>query len=204
MMMSSVLARRAPAMMAAVKMAVAPSLVCFPVDAAASQHNSTTNQQLHQQLQVRCMVTKKRVHRQVKHQRKSELAEKGIFPPKPNNYIPKDTPVINAVPRAQRDADSKRQDEIAAQELKGKMEIVKAPLMRFGFSDTGKDLVMSDRVQKLFDMNNGNQSEVVKAQKQRGMELFQVREGDTGTSAVQGEKKYNIVYSNGSAVPKLF
>lgn len=43
---------------------------------------------------------------------------------------------------------------------------------------------MSDRVRKLFDLSNGNQKEVVTAQKQRGMELFQIREGDTGSSAV--------------------
>lgn len=53
--------------------------------------------------------------------------------------------------------------------------------LRFDFTD----LVMSDRVRKLFDLTNGSQMEVVKAQKQRGMELFQLREGDTGSSAVQ-------------------
>ena len=127
----------------------------------------------------------KRQHRQEKHKRKQELAAKGIFPPKPHNYIPKDTPVINAISREERDAESKRSDEIAAQELKARMETVKAPLLRFGFSE--EDLVMSDRVKKLFDLQNGNQKEVIQAQKQRGMELFQIREGDTGSSAVQGE-----------------
>ena len=138
----------------------------------------------HNQQQVRTMVTKKRKHRQEKRKRKAELAEKGIFPPKPHMYIPKDTPVINAVSKEERNAESKRQDEIAAADLKAKMDIVKAPLMRFGFDQS--KLVMSDRVQKLFDLHNGNQKEVVKAQKQRGMELFQLREGDTGSSSVQG------------------
>eukprot|EP00970_Alexandrium_tamarense_P006527 scaffold1112_cov195-Alexandrium_tamarense.AAC.14 len=46
-------------------------------------------------------------------------------------------------------------------------------------------LVMSDRVRKLLDLTNGNQREVVSSQKRRGMELFQLREGDTGSSAVQ-------------------
>jgi len=40
-------------------------------------------------------------------------------------------------------------------------------------------------VKKLFDLTLGNQREIVKVQKQRGMELFQLREGDTGSSAVQ-------------------
>lgn len=91
---------------------------------------------------------------------------------------------MNAISREERDAESKRQDELAAKELQAKMEIVKAPLLRFGFN--GESLKMSDRVRKLLDLHNGNQCEVVKAQKQRGMELFQLREGDTGSSAVQG------------------
>jgi hypothetical protein len=139
----------------------------------------------HQQQQQVRWVTKKRQHRQAKHKHKEELANKGIFPAKPHMYIPKDTPVINAVSRDERDAESKRQDEIAAKELKAKLDIVKEPLLRFGFN--GENLVMSDRVRKLFDLHNGNQNEVVKAQKQRGMELFQLREADTGSSAVQGE-----------------
>lgn len=44
---------------------------------------------------------------------------------------------------------------------------------------------MSDRVRQLFDLHNGSQREVVQAQKQQGMELFQLRQGDTGSSAVQ-------------------
>ncbi len=44
---------------------------------------------------------------------------------------------------------------------------------------------MSDRVKRLLDLRNGNQKEVVASQKKRGMELFQLREGDTGSSAVQ-------------------
>ena len=139
----------------------------------------------HQQ-QVR-WVTKRRQYRQLKKQRKTALAAKGTFPPKPHNYIPKDTPVLNAVSREERDAESKRQDEIAAKELQAKMQIVKAPPMRFGFY--GEGLRMSDRVRKLLDLHNGNQREVVQAQKQRGMEIFQRREADTGSSSVQGTKK---------------
>jgi hypothetical protein len=45
-------------------------------------------------------------------------------------------------------------------------------------------ITMSDRVGKLLDLTNGNQKEAVKAQKRKGMELFQVREGDTGSSAL--------------------
>jgi small subunit ribosomal protein S15 len=142
------------------------------------------NHQQYQQQQVRT-VTKKRIHRQQKRKLKEEQAAKGIFPPKPPNYVPKDSPVINAVSKEERLADSKRQDEIAAKELQEKMQYQKDNIptrLRFGFTD---DLVMSDRVHKLLDLHNGNQQEVVKAQKQQAMEIFQLREGDTGSSAVQ-------------------
>ena len=36
-----------------------------------------------------------------------------------------------------------------------------------------------DRVRIIFDLANGNQPEVVQAQKKRGMQVFQVRDGDT-------------------------
>jgi len=139
-----------------------------------------------QNQQVRT-VTKKRIHRQEKRKRKELLASKGVYPPKPHNYIPKDTPVLNAVLKEERLADSKRQDERAAQELQKRMQIqndTKPEVMRFGFTDSS-DLVISDRVKKLLNLHNGNQKEVVKAQKQQAMEIFQMREGDTGSSAVQ-------------------
>ena len=153
----------------------------------------------HGHQQVR-WVTKKRIHRQEKRKRKEELAAQGIFPPKPHRYIPKDTPILNAMSRDEQRAMSKTQDEQAARELQGKLKIVKEPLMRFHFG-TGQDLKMSDRVRRLLQLQNGNQHEVVQAQKQRGMELFQLREGDTGSSAVQGtyiarcfSKSWNLIY----------
>ena len=145
---------------------------------------STATPIQHQQVRT---VTKKRVHRQEKRKRKEMLAEEGIFPPKPHNYIPKDTPVLNAVSKEERRADSRRQDERAAQELQKRMEIqndTNPDVLRFGFTNSS-DLQISDRVKKLLDLHNGNQKEVVKAQKQQAMEIFQMREGDTGSSAVQ-------------------
>lgn len=180
MMLSSLIARRVPSAVSAVKGLVTPSITALP---GLSAFQTFHPHQPHQQQQVR-WVTKKRQHRQLKKQRKTILEAKGIFPPKPPNYMPKDAPVVNAVSRVERDAESRRQDELAAKELQAKMEIVKAPLMRFGFN--GEALKMSDRVRKLFDLHNGSQEEVVQAQKQRGMEIFQLREGDTGSSAVQG------------------
>jgi small subunit ribosomal protein S15 len=60
----------------------------------------------------------------------------------------------------------------------------KSDVLRFGFTDSS-GLVISDRVKKLLNLYNGNQKEVVKAQKQQAMEIFQMRDGDTGSSAVQ-------------------
>ena len=51
-------------------------------------------------------------------------------------------------------------------------------------------LQMSDRVKQLFSMVNGNQSEVVAYQKSSGMRLFELREGDTGSTSVQGKSSY--------------
>eukprot|EP00535_Pseudo-nitzschia_heimii_P002492 CAMPEP_0197175600 /NCGR_PEP_ID=MMETSP1423-20130617/1774_1 /TAXON_ID=476441 /ORGANISM="Pseudo-nitzschia heimii, Strain UNC1101" /LENGTH=245 /DNA_ID=CAMNT_0042624789 /DNA_START=31 /DNA_END=768 /DNA_ORIENTATION=- len=139
-----------------------------------------------QNLQIRT-VTKKRIHRQEKRKHKAILASKGTYPPRPFNYIPKDAPVLNAVAKEQRLADSRFQDEQAAKELKKRMQIqqdTSPDLLRFGFTDSS-DLVIGNRVKRLLDLHNGNQKEVVKAQKQRAMEIFQLREGDTGSSAVQ-------------------
>jgi len=103
--------------------------------------------------------------------------------PKPPKYIPKDTPVINAMTRLERDEESVSFDVASAVEMKEKItsQSEQEDTLRFGFDG----LAMSDRVRKLFDLQNGSQREVVSSQKRRGMELFQLREGDTGSSAVQ-------------------
>ena len=97
--------------------------------------------------------------------------------PKSPKYIPKDLPVINAMTRQDRDAESVSFDVASAVEMKEKItkQNEQEDTLRFGFDG----LVMSDRVRKLLDLKNGSQKEVVSSQKRRGMELFQLREGDT-------------------------
>lgn len=186
------IARRASHMTAATARRSFPSNgVCFPQITSTRFTITETPLQppalsvtYNQQIRT---VTKKRLHRQEKRKKNEILAAQGIPIPKPHNYIPKDTPVINAVSKEERLADSKRQDERAAQELQERMQIqqdTKPEVLRFGFTDSN-DLVMSDRVRKLLNLHNGSQKEVVKAQKQQAMEIFQLREGDTGSSAVQ-------------------
>lgn len=136
-----------------------------------------------QQQQVRS-ITKRKKRLLKKKAEKEANAAIGIFPPKPPNYIDKNTPVINAKTREERNANAREANVEASEVLKERMEVVNAqPLLRHHM----EGLVMSDRVRKLFDLTNGNQREVIKAQKKRGMELFARREGDTGSSAVQGE-----------------
>jgi len=44
---------------------------------------------------------------------------------------------------------------------------------------------MSPKVKQMFHLSNASTSEVAKVQKAKAMELFQLRPGDTGSSAVQ-------------------
>jgi small subunit ribosomal protein S15 len=132
--------------------------------------------------QKRSAWTKARKKRQARYERRQAMAKAGIEVPKPPNYIPPDTPVIGSVDKAARMAEIKAHDEIVTAELHAKLAAAhEKPVLRYQM--TG--LRMSDRVRKLFDLHNGNQMEVVKAQKQKGMEVFQRHDGDTGSSAVQ-------------------
>jgi small subunit ribosomal protein S15 len=115
--------------------------------------------------------------------RRKKFAEVGIPIPLPGSYIPRDTPVVAAADPEQVKIETLAHDQQVTLEIQAKLETQKkiGPVLRHHM--TG--LVMSDRVRKLFDLVNGNQKEVVAAQKHRGMELFQLRPGDTGSSAVQ-------------------
>jgi small subunit ribosomal protein S15 len=146
-------------------------------------NNKSVNVLPHIQLQqCRSRWTKAKKKRTARYTYRQELKEKGIELPKPPYYFPKDTPVVNAVTSEERAKQIQEQDAIATAELQQKLAITnQTPLLRHHMSG----LQMSDRVRKLFDLHNGNQQEVVQAQKQRGMELFQLRPGDTGSSAVQ-------------------
>jgi len=57
------------------------------------------------------------------------------------------------------------------------------PPLRYNF--TNLEAEMSPKVRQLFQLTNASTSELAKAQKSRAMELFEMRPGDTGSSAVQ-------------------
>jgi len=125
-------------------------------------------------------MTKRKKRLIAKKKRNAEREALGIPKKLPDKYIPKDTPIVNSISREDRERESAEFDKKASEEMRQKIQS-QGEVLRFNF--TG--LQMSDRVRKLFELTNGNQSEIIKAQKQRGMELFQLREGDTGSSAVQ-------------------
>lgn len=162
---------------------VVSQLMANPTTSTTTSSPQLFNLQNHQQ--VRTRMTKRKRHILAKKKKWAALALQGIFPPRPPSYLDKNEPVINAKTREQRDAEAKAADVKASIELKARMQAMEEkaqPPLRFHM----EGITMSDRVRKLFDLTNGNQKEAVKAQKRKGMELFQVREGDTGSSAVQG------------------
>lgn len=120
--------------------------------------------------QVRCKVTKTKKRQALKMVEREKRVAKGLpAKPKPPKYIAKDTTVINAMTREERDDESKKFDVAAAEEMKMKIteQNDNEENLRFQFDG----LVMSDRVRKLFGLKNGSQGEVVTSQKRRGMEV---------------------------------
>lgn len=133
-----------------------------------------------QQNQQRYRWTKAKKKRYARHELRQEYEKSGKSLPKPPYYMPKDTPVVNALSQDDRRQESKEHDIQASAELREKLN-VENKILRHHM--TG--VTMSDRVRKLFELHNGSQREVIQAQKHLGMQIFQLREGDTGSSAVQ-------------------
>lgn len=168
--------------LAFVSKSVASSRVVSATLSPAALALSPFQQQRPQNQQQRGNWTKAKKKRVARYQRRQEFAKEGKALPKPPYYFPIDTPVVNALDRDEKWTETQKHDEQVSAELHVKLVAAQAkPLLRHHMAG----LNMSDRVRKLFDLQNGNQLEVVKAQKQRGMEVFQLREGDTGSSAVQ-------------------
>lgn len=146
---------------------------------------SITVEHPQQLTQLRYRWTKAKKKRYARYERRQELESKGIQIPKPGGYTPTDTPVVHAYNREERMKEIQEQDERASEELRNKLQAAaiarEHSVLRYHM--TG--ITMNERVRKLLALHNGNQKEVVKAQKQLGMQIFQVREGDTGSSAVQ-------------------
>ena len=139
---------------------------------------------------IRCIMTKTKKKRIAKRITVRRILDSGrTLPPKrhPPTYIAKDTPVINSVSRDEQISKAVEFDQTSAALLKLRMEQVQAtPSARFHFDEDPSLMESaSAKVRQLLQLSNGSQSEVVKAQKKKGMTLFQLRDGDTGSSAVQ-------------------
>lgn len=152
--------------------------ICRVVDVAPPASNSIDTPLLVQTREK--SKTKQRQYRKIKKAARQRRIALGIPRNKPHNYIPRDAPIVNSVSREEASRESAEFDKKSSEEMKAKINS-QGEQLRFGF--TGME--MSDRVRKLFELTNGNQREIIKAQKHRGMELFQRRPGDTGSSAVQ-------------------
>jgi len=122
----------------------------------------------HQQIRNKWTKTKLRQREKMIH-REKRVARGLPAKPNPPKYIPKDRPVINALSREERDAESRKFDEAASEELKSK--IAKQAESEENLRHQFDGLQMSDRVRRLFDLQNGSQKEVVTSQKRRGMEV---------------------------------
>lgn len=144
--------------------------------------NSPHPAQLRQQQRFRWTKAKKKRH--ARYLYRQELVRLGKPLQRPPNFFPKNTGVANSLSKEEREAERQRLDAQVAQALKERIQQQKKEgkiMLRHDFDE----VPMSDRVRKLFALHNGNTKEVTMIQKKRSMELFQIREGDTGSSAVQ-------------------
>lgn len=135
--------------------------------------------------QIRTQMTKSKRHRLLKKE-KSEGQPK----PLPPKHIPVTDPVI-IPPTATRQSlaqppkDQRLTSLLAQRRTEGQEEGSNrnAPPLRYHL--TNLEHLMSPKVRQLFQLTNASSSEVSTAQKLRAMELFEMRPGDTGSSAVQ-------------------
>lgn len=143
---------------------------------ATTTTSSTTSSSLDRQ--VRYFGAPKRYKGKGPYIRKKPKGPKRA--PRQERAFPLPPPIINGVPRDIRRAEIDQKDQQFAEQLKMKISL-QSSVLRFDMTS----MPMSDRVKRLLELTNGSQREVVKAQKERGIQLFQKREGDTGSSAVQ-------------------
>ena len=135
--------------------------------------------------------SKQRKKREARYRRRQAMLRAGIPIPKPDKYIDPKTPVVNAPDKAEAEREKKQFDETSARELSEKLQKAQGdttggevrPQLRYHMNSN--TLQISDRVMKLLKLTNGSQREVVRAQRQLGMDVFKKHQYDTGSSIVQ-------------------
>jgi hypothetical protein len=154
---------------------------CANIPLALDRHDGNTGWGLAQLISTRDFGAPKRYKGKGKYVRKKNaFRKKGEI--RNVRELPPAPPVLNAVPKEELARQNAILDQDFAQEMKSRID-AQTESVRFGF----EGVLMSDRVRRLFELSNGSQREVVKSQKHKGMELFQLREGDTGSSGVQSK-----------------
>jgi small subunit ribosomal protein S15 len=136
--------------------------------------------QQQQQQQQRYAWTKAKKKRYERHERRAVLAKAGIALPTPPYYTAVPEVTMPAAP-VEVEADTRIAIPGAPTTTTATATTTTTPMLRYHMTD----LRMSDRVRQLLALTNGNQRQVVAAQKQQGMQLFQLRPGDTGSTPVQ-------------------
>jgi small subunit ribosomal protein S15 len=129
-------------------------------------------------IQIRTKVTKTKKLRLIK---KANALPKRL----PPNHIPKSQSIIVS-PTAQRESLARTPEPERLSNLlssRSSKLSQESPPLRYNFTNLQDE--MSPKLRKLFDLTNGSSNELAKAQKSRAMELFEMRPGDTGSSAVQ-------------------
>lgn len=163
-------------------------------------------QQFQQLQQVRSMgTTKQRKKRYERHFQRKIMKEVGIPVRKPFKYIDPKTPVINAVPREEQnrrimerrknetlliptDNDSDGSNPFHRKtvlDTNGNPIPQLVHAFQTSIQETKTPLTMNSKVAKVLALANSTQQRVVQAQKLAGMQLFQMRPGDTGSTSVQ-------------------
>lgn len=136
----------------------------------------------HSSMSVRTKMTKTKKIRLLKKARNA-----GKPKPKPPLYTPPDQPVIVSHIATRKSLAEPEESEKLTTLLKERSEerqvSPETPPLRHHFTNFLDE--MSPKVRQLFSITNANTRELAKLQKEKAIELFQIREGDTGSPASQ-------------------
>ena len=133
-------------------------------------------------MSVRTKMTKTKKARILKKKRNA-----GKPKPKPPLYVPPDQPIIVSHIATRKSMSEPPENEKITTLLKERSEQRQAspetPPLRHHFTTLLDE--MSPKVRQLFSITNANTRELAKLQKEKAIELFQMRDGDTGSPAAQ-------------------
>lgn len=137
--------------------------------------------------QVRTKVTKTKKLRLLKKAR--QASNPNYTKPLPPKFIPVEEPVIIASSASRHSLAQPPEEERLSTLLPQRSAALSEakPPLRYHFTSLQSEIESnySPKLLQLFNITNASSSELHKVQKQKAMELFEIRPGDTGSSAVQ-------------------